>query len=218
MSGELKDLEAMMGSMAELDAASAEISVDGEIDLEDMIPEMEDIPSEVVLLNTKEATIEQSDAIDDYNKARSHLSWALEANQKMIVNNAKLCTATTHPKNFEMHQRLIEAHVKLATALLGSSGKVSENKVKSKVAAETSPVLPPGDEGLPSTPEKDSELVLSRRPSSSAVFQAVEYGRKVVKEGGQPLTNEQISKLALKISENTEEGEEIEVKEYAVQI
>lgn len=209
MSNETQDLEQIMQQMAAVDSAGSDLSMGDDINIEDMIPDMEEINEQVTNLETSVQDEDETDAITDYKKARNHLHWAVEANQQMIVNNARLAKVTTHPKNFEMHQKLMESHLKLCLAMVELSPKVDEAKIKSRIT-RSSKILPDEteDDVIEGELSKGQSVSLTRRPTQTSLFEAVNASRNIEKETGKALTNEQITKLAFEIQERNEGLEE----------
>lgn len=189
---DLNDIERLMQGFSALDSAAGELCVGEGVDPEDLMPEMEDIPEDVVLIpsNVKEEV--DSDVTEDYKKVRSHLDWALRLNQVMLVNNARLSVTTMHPKNFEAHHKLIESHIKIASNLVELTGKMNEGKMKARI---TNQVVPEGDDNVGD--KKQEHTVLERRATSSSLFEVITHSR----ESGRDLTNEEINRLALKLDE-----------------
>ena len=213
MSNEHNDLEELMSMMSATDEASTEVAKDGDLDMEDLMPDLCDIDEDVEELESNVQDEEETDAVTDYKKIRAQLNWALKANQKMIVNNARICKVTTHPKNFEAHDKLMQTHVKLCQALLDSSGKVDESKVKAR-HTRTTKVVPEPEEYSEDGNVYEGEVVkgssgetvrISRKPTSEALFEIVDSKREIEKETGKTLSNEDIVRLALALDDEKKE-------------
>lgn len=210
MSNEHNDLEELMNMMSATDEASTEVAKDDDMDI-DIMPDLCDIDEDVEELESNVQDEEETDAVTDYKKIRAQLNWALQANQKMIVNNARICKVTTHPKNFEAHDKLMQTHVKLCQALLDSSGKVDESKVKARHTRTTKVVPEPEEyendgsgnvyEGEVVKGSSGEPVRISRKPTSEALFEIVDSKREIEKETGKTLSNEDIVKLALALDD-----------------
>ncbi len=202
---EMEELERMMSSMATADAASTELMQDGEIEPEELMPDLEEFPETVEPLESSVEGEEGSDVKTDYDIARQSIHWLLKANQTMIVNNARIAKTTMHPKNFEAHDKLVQTQLKLADSLIGLTGKLSEGKLKAR-ASNTAPVF----EGQPTDANGNvidgesnevQDVRLTRRPSQSSVWEVVSFSREREQNGEKPLGNDEIQRLALALDE-----------------
>lgn len=195
---ELKELEAMMSAMASADQAGTEIGMGDDLDPEDFMPDLEEIDEVLEMIPSKTDDEEGSDVTDDYKVARSHLHWLMKINQTMIVNNARLAKTTTHPKNFEAHDKMVQTQLRLATTMVEMSGKLSEGKLKSRAASTAKVFEEERDEKVVNG---NSTVKIERRASQGALWQAITYNKQQVEEGKEPLSNEKINQLALLLDE-----------------
>lgn len=213
MSNNIDELERLMQNASAIDSASTEISTGDDLDLDDLMPELDDINEEVQDVSSNVEDEDETDAVNDYKKARNHLNWALEVNQKMIVNNARISKVTTHPKNFEAHDKLMQTHLKLCGALLEASGKVDESKVKARVTRTTKVVPDPVDDGSGNGHTYEGEVVknsegehvrITRKPTSESLFEIVQQQRELETELGKTLSNEDIVNIAVELDRKKE--------------
>lgn len=203
-----QDLEKIMKEMEAVDSASSDVSMGDDMDMDDFIPELDDIDETVPDVSSLIESEEESDVVTDYNSARNQLHWLINANQKMIVNNARLVKVTTHPKNFEMHQKMVESHIKLCSALVDLSPKVDEGKMKSRITRSNKIIPEPEKEPIEGEFTDDGKVSITRRPTQTALFEAVNANREIEKTTGKGLSNEQITELAFQIQKTHEESEE----------
>lgn len=195
---ELKDLEAMMSAMAGADQAGVEIGMGDEIDPEEFMPDLDEIDETLEMIPSKSDEEEGSDVVDDYKVARSHLHWLMKVNQTMIVNNARLAKTTTHPKNFEAHDKMVQTQLRLATAVVEMSGKLSEGKLKSRAASTTQVFEEEREEKVING---DNPVKIERRASQGALWDAIRFNKEQVEEGKPSMSNEKINELALMLDE-----------------
>lgn len=201
--GEVDQLEAMMNNMANIDAAGTELAAEGELD--DLMPEMEDFPEEIELCETSTDSEDKSDVHADYIEARSNIKWAMRANKTMLVNNARIASVTSHPKNFEAHDKMMQTQLKLAEALISLTGKLSEGKLKSR-ASTAPPVYEENDAIEGSSKDVTDKVHITRRPTQNALWDAITYN----KENGGSMDHAQITELAHAIDAKNREAEEVQ--------